>query len=181
MSYQGKLLGIIQIGDPVLLQRAQEIDEIAIQSPGIQELIEDMKVTMYAAPGIGLAAPQVSQSLRIIVFYLPASRDDSQEGAGVPFTVIINPIIEKIGNEFVDDWEGCLSVAGKRGKVARHKKIKYSGYDEKGVWFERQAEGWHARLVQHECDHLDGILYPELIQKEDEFLDVEAWKALNQK
>lgn len=178
-SYQPKVLEIVQAGAPVLCEVAAPVDRVLIRTDRIQHLIKDMQSTMYAAPGIGLAAPQVGVSLRIIVFYLPSARDAS--GIGVPLTVLINPEIDRIGDELAVDWEGCLSVAGKRGKVARHEMIRYRGFDETGNLVSRDAVGWHARLVQHECDHLDGVLYPALMKEEDELLDVEVWRALQEK
>ncbi|CAM9350413.1 unnamed protein product, partial [Ectocarpus fasciculatus] len=154
------VLEIVQVGDPVLTTPAAAVDDSEILSQKIQQLIQDMTKTMYAAPGIGLAAPQIGVSLRIVVFYLPAGRAG---GAEVPLTVLINPSIEKIGDSLTVDWEGCLSVADKRGRVSRHDHIRYRGLDAKGLPVDVTARGWHARVVQHECDHLDGILYPELM------------------
>lgn len=179
IPYQPKILEIAQIGDPVLKTVATDVDLTDIGTFEIQQLVKDMEATMYAAPGIGLAAPQISVSLRIIVFYLPSDRD-APGGNGVPFTVLINPEIEKIGNDVCVDWEGCLSVAGKRGRVTRHQRIRYRGFDQYGSTIVREADGWHARVVQHECDHLDGILYPELMQEEDTLLDVEVWRNFQQ-
>jgi peptide deformylase len=178
-SEDGEVLDIAQIGEEILVKRAAPIAEEMINAEVTQNLIRNMVATMYAAPGIGLAAPQVRQSLRIIVFYLPANRDDSA-GIGVPLTILINPIIEVLDDSPVEDWEGCLSVKDKRGKVRRYRKIRYSGLDENGDKIDRIAEGWHARLVQHECDHLDGILYPEVMKAEDELLDVAVWRSLQQ-
>ena len=163
--------------DPVLKLKAGEVDLALIPCDEIQILLSDMVATMYAAPGIGLAAPQIKISKRIIVFYLPANRDDVNK-VGVELTRLINPIITPITEETCVDYEGCLSVPQMRGKVARYKKIRYTGYSETGEFIERIAEGWHARLVQHEVDHLDGILYPELMAEEDQLITTEAWKAL---
>ena len=171
-----KLLPIAQTGDPVLERIADEVDLESISTQEIQDLISSMKMTMYAAPGIGLAAPQVSRSLRIIVFYLPATRDDVN-GKGISLSVLINPHIQVLDNDRIIDWEGCLSVQGKRGKVSRANHIRYSGFDECGRFVDVEAKGWHARLVQHECDHLDGILYPTLISEEDSLISVEEWRA----
>lgn len=170
-----RVLEIAQIGDPQLVQKAEPVDPSTITDPEFQNLLRNMEATMYDAKGIGLAAPQIRVSKRIIVFYLPASRDSC--GVDVPFTVLINPVIEILETERVSDWEGCLSVAGKRGMVPRYTKIRYSGLDANGKQISRVAEGWHARVVQHECDHLDGILYPEVMAGEDDLLSIEEWKA----
>jgi peptide deformylase len=176
-EYVPKVLEIVQVGAAVLLRRAEAVDEAAIHTPVLQRLVQDMRATMIAAPGIGLAAPQIGQSLRIVVFYLPDSRDPS--GVGVPFSVLINPLIEKLGDAESADWEGCLSVAGKRGLVSRPARIRYTGLDENGEAVDVVAEGWHARVVQHEVDHLDGVLYPTRMQGGDELLDVEEWRRLH--
>ena len=169
-------LPIVQTGDPVLLQVAAPFDLDKILEPDTQAFIQRMIATMYSAPGVGLAAPQVGISLRILVFYLPATRDDVL-GIGVPLTVLINPVLEIIDSDPIIDWEGCLSVAGMRGKVSRAKKIRYYGLNDKGERVDRVAEGWHARLVQHENDHLNGILYPALMDAEDQLIDVSVWRA----
>lgn len=172
-----KLLGIATDDDPFLKTVASPVDDFS--DPSIQQLIVDMIATMYNAPGIGIAAPQVRRSLRIIVFHLPAARDDVNH-EGVPLTVLINPIVEPIGDEKVSDFEGCLSVPGMRGKVNRFRNIRYSGYSAQGEYISREAAGWHARLVQHEFDHLNGVLYPELMAEEDRLLTVGEWKALTE-
>ena len=161
--------------DPIL--KIPGIDVEDVMSPDIQQLIVDMLATMKFANGIGLAAPQISVSLRIMVFYLPAARDDINN-VGVPETVLINPIIKPLNDETVVDFEGCLSVPGFRGQVKRFKRISYTGFNQFGEFIERIAEGWHARLVQHEFDHLNGVLYPELMAHEDKLLTLEEWKIL---
>lgn len=171
-----KILPIAIDDAEVLKKVAKEIPLSDIASDFIQQLIVDMFATMRHAPGIGLAAPQIFESIRLIVFYLPAARDEL--GIGVPDTVLINPIIEKLDDEIDLQYEGCLSIPGLRGKVERFKKIKYSGYNQYGEYFERVAEGWHARLVQHEVDHLNGIVYPELMREEDSLITFDEWKAL---
>ena len=163
--------------DPALKIIAKEIDPNTINSAEMQQLFADMEATMYSANGIGLAAPQIRVSLRIMVFYLPAARDDIYH-KGVPVTVLINPTVEPEGDEKINDYEGCLSVPGKRGKVLRYKKIRYTGLSQSGEVIDRVAEGWHARLVQHEFDHLNGILYPELMTEEDKLLTLDEWKAI---
>ncbi|MCK4939295.1 MAG: peptide deformylase, partial [Rhodospirillaceae bacterium] len=119
------------------------------------------------ADGTGLAAPQVHVGLRVVVFFVDASRvseeEELEEGGGIPLTVLINPEIEPLSDEMELGWEGCLSVPGMSGEVPRHTHIRYRGVDLDGKPFEREASGFHARVVQHECDHLDGILYPSRV------------------
>lgn len=169
-----KVLDIATDDDPVLKIKAVEVPD----EQDIKQLVVDMVATMKHANGIGLAAPQIRVSLRVMVFSLPATRDDVNH-VGVPLTVLINPVVVPLGENKVEDFEGCLSVPGMRGKVPRYHKIEYSGLDENGVEIRRVAEGWHARLVQHEFDHLNGILYPELMAEEDKLLTLEQWKALS--
>jgi len=179
-----KLLEIATDDDPYLKIVAKEINEAEIQTTAIQQLVADMIETMHHAKGIGLAAPQIRQSVRIMVFYLPSERDDIHK-VGVPLTILINPTVTPVdeptalnGEVKNVDFEGCLSVPGKRGQVARFNKVLYSGLNEKGEKVERSAEGWHARLVQHEFDHLNGVLYTELMGEEDRLLTLEAYKEL---
>ena len=169
------ILDIATDDDPALKIRAEEV--VNIDASEIQQLVLNMIATMYHANGIGLAAPQVRHSLRIMVFYLPAARDDVN-GVGIPLTVLINPTVTPLSDNRVVDFEGCLSVPGLRGKVPRYYKIEYSGVSELGERITRVAEGWHARLVQHEFDHLNGILYPELMAHEDKLISVDEWKKL---
>jgi peptide deformylase len=149
------ILDIARMGHPVLKGRAQEVGKF--DDPELNAFIEDMKETMVHAGGVGLAAPQVYVPLRIVIFFVPEARNN---GTGVPLTVMINPVIKPVGEDVSEDWEGCLSVPGLTGVVPRWNKIKYSFQDSEGTLRERIAEGFHARVVQHECDHLDGILYP---------------------
>lgn len=159
------ILKIARMGHPILRRPAAAVDDPT--APEIARLIADMIETMADAPGIGLAAPQVHVSRRVVVFHVPKSRatdPDAKEGdAGgpVPLTVLINPVIEPLGDDTAPDWESCLSVPGLTGVVPRFKRIRYRGSTPAGGMVERIAEGFHARVVQHECDHLDGILYPQ--------------------
>jgi len=132
-------------------------------TPEIHELIKDMIETMKDAQGAGLAAPQVGESIQLVIFGVDKNEryPDAEE---VPFTVLINPVITPLTQEKEDDWEGCLSVPGMRGVVPRYKTINYKGFDQYGNEINRNAEGFHARVVQHECDHLFGILYPSRIE-----------------
>jgi peptide deformylase len=150
------ILKIARMGHPALMGTAQPVEDPT--DPRIHGLIADMVETMADAPGIGLAAPQVHVPLRIVVFRVPGERcEDKKE---VPLTVLINPVIEPVGDETEEDWEGCLSVPEMTGRVPRFTHIRYRGQGLDGKAVEREAKGYHARVVQHECDHLDGILYP---------------------
>jgi len=154
------LLKIARMGNPVLRARAAEVADPS--APWVRALVEDMLETMEDAGGTGIAAPQVHAPHRIVVFRVAGERvselpgDDAQA-----LTVLINPVIEPIGDEVALGWEGCLSVPGLRGVVPRHLRVRYRGLGLNGKPIEREAAGFHARVVQHECDHLDGILYPQ--------------------
>ena len=153
------------MGHPVLAKRAVEV--VDPSRPEIRRLVEDMIETMIDANGAGLAAPQVHEGLRVVVFQAPASRSDPGLGDGeafdhtAPLTVLVNPVIEVVEPSLEGGWEGCLSVPGLRGWVERPAHIRYRGLGLDGRTVERVAKGFHARVVQHECDHLDGILYPQ--------------------
>ncbi|MDG0853294.1 peptide deformylase [Roseateles puraquae] len=148
---------ILKMGDPRLLRVAQPVT--AFGTPELKALIADMFETMAAANGAGLAAPQIGVDLRLVIFgYTKNVR--YPEAPPVPPTVLINPVIEVLDGGQTEGWEGCLSVPGLRGVVARHERIRYTGFDAEGQPIDRVADGFHARVVQHECDHLDGILYP---------------------
>ena len=168
------ILKIARMGHPVLRGKAAEIADPG--APEIQRLIADMMETLADAGGAGLAAPQVHQPLRVVIFHLPPEEPPegpdpgADEGAGEaaganrpppePPEILINPVIEPEGEDMAMGWEGCLSVPGLRGLVPRFTTIRYRGLDGEGARVERTASGFHARVVQHECDHLDGILYP---------------------
>ena len=153
------ILKIAKMGHPVLQRKAETVADPS--APEIRTLVHDMLETMVDAPGTGLAAPQVHVPLRVVIFQVSAARAAQQGGEGVPLTVLINPVIEPQGEETNEDWEGCLSVPGLRGLVPRWRRIRYRGQGLQGEAIEREAEGFHARVVQHECDHLDGMLYPQ--------------------
>jgi len=146
------------MGHPVLREKAKPVE--AFGTPELRALLEDMKETMAAKNGAGLAAPQIGVSQRIVIFGVDHNPryPDAEE---VPFTVLVNPKLVMLTREVDEDWEGCLSVPGMRGVVPRYTKLRYTGFDIEGNPIERVAEGFHARVVQHECDHLDGILYPQ--------------------
>jgi len=146
------------MGHPVLREKSKVVEKTG--TPELRQLIADMKETMAAKNGAGLAAPQIGVSQRVVIFGVQSNPryPDAEE---VPFTVLVNPKLVMLTREVDEDWEGCLSVPGMRGVVPRYTKLRYSGFDIEGNPIERVAEGFHARVVQHECDHLDGILYPQ--------------------
>jgi peptide deformylase len=148
---------ILKMGDARLLRVAQPVREFG--TPELAALVADMKETMVAANGAGLAAPQIGVDLQLVIFGFERN-ERYPEAPPVPLTVLLNPRITPLGDEEVDGWEGCLSVPGLRGVVPRWTRIRYSGVDAFGAPIEREAEGFHARVVQHECDHLIGRLYP---------------------
>ena len=152
---------VLKMGDPLLLQRSAEIDPN--DSASLAPLLDDMWDTMAAENGAGLAAPQIGVLKRVVIFGVgrnPRYPDASE----VPQTVLLNPLIEPLDDEMEDGWEGCLSVPGLRGLVPRYRRIRYRGFDQEGKPIAREVDGFHARVVQHECDHLDGILYPRRIR-----------------
>ena len=148
---------ILRMGDPRLLQVAPPVT--AFDTPELHGLIADLFDTMAAARGAGLAAPQIGVNLQLVIFGF-SHNQRYPDAPPVPATVLINPVLEPLGEERVDGWEGCLSVPGLRGLVPRHARIRYSGFDARGNRIEREVDGFHARVVQHECDHLIGRLYP---------------------
>jgi len=148
---------ILKMGDPRLLRIAAPVVEF--DTPDLLALVEDMFDTMRAANGAGLAAPQIGEDLQLVIFGFERN-ERYPDAPPVPLTVLINPVIEPLGDEQVDGWEGCLSVPGLRGVVPRFARIRYRGFDPQGRPIEREADGFHARVVQHECDHLIGRLYP---------------------
>ena len=152
---------VLRMGDPRLLQRSQEIKEFG--TPELQALLQDMRDTMAHLNGAGLAAPQIGVGLRVVIFGVHAN-PGYPNAEEVPDTVLINPVLEPDGTEMEEGWEGCLSVPGMRGVVPRYKRLRYRGVDENGKSFEREVSDFHARVVQHEVDHLEGVLYPMRIK-----------------
>ena len=152
---------ILKMGDPRLLRVAAPVTEFG--SPALDELIRDMFETMAAARGVGLAAPQIGVDLQLVIFGFEHN-ERYPDAPAVPLTVLCNPVITPLSDEMEDGWEGCLSVPGLRGVVPRHRHIRYTGLDPQGNAIDREAEGFHARVVQHECDHLIGRLYPSRIR-----------------
>ena len=152
---------VVRMGDPRLLRRSEEIK--AFGTAELRELLQDMRDTMAHLNGAGLAAPQIGVNLRVVIFGVRAN--PRYPGVGeVPDTVLINPVLTPLDTELEEGWEGCLSVPGMRGLVPRYKRLRYRGFDESGRPFEREVSDFHARVVQHEVDHLDGILYPMRIR-----------------
>ena len=152
---------VLRMGDPVLLQRARPVERF--DTPELHELLRDMDDTMRAKSGAGIAAPQIGVSLQVVMFGVGANPryPDAEQ---VPYTVLVNPVLEPIGEEMEEGWEGCLSVPGMRGLVPRYTKLRYRGFDQHGKPIDRTVSDFHARVVQHEVDHLNGILYPMRIR-----------------
>ena len=157
---------VLRMGNPILLQQAEPVAQF--NTPELHALIQDMQDTMAHMNGAGIAAPQIGVSLQVVIFGVgtnPRYPDAEQ----VPYTVLINPVLTPIQDEIEDGWEGCLSVPGMRGIVPRHTRLHYTGFDQLGNPIDRLVSGFHARVVQHECDHLKGILYPMRIKNLKDF------------
>ncbi|TFZ04886.1 peptide deformylase [Ramlibacter rhizophilus] len=149
---------ILKMGDARLLRVSRPVE--AFDTPELHALVRDMFDTMAAANGAGLAAPQIGVDLQLVIFGSDAPNPRYPDAPLVPRTVLLNPVITPLGEEEEEGWEGCLSVPGLRGVVPRWRRIRYTGVDPQGRPIEREVEGFHARVVQHECDHLQGVLYP---------------------
>jgi len=152
---------VLRMGDPRLIERSAPVTEF--DTPELHALIQDMEDTMHAKSGAGIAAPQIGVQLQVVIFgvgHNPRYPDAEQ----VPYTVLINPVLEPVGDEIEEGWEGCLSVPGMRGIVPRHARLRYLGFDQFGKPIDRTVSGFHARVVQHETDHVHGILYPMRIR-----------------
>jgi peptide deformylase len=152
---------VLRMGDTRLLQRAEPVGQFDTRE--LHALLADMRDTMHHLNGAGLAAPQIGVGLRVVIFGVQRN-PRYPDAESVPETVLINPVITPLDAAIEEDWEGCLSVPGMRGVVPRHAHIRYQGCDEYGALIDRSVSGFHARVVQHECDHLDGILYPMRIR-----------------
>ena len=157
---------VLRMGDPILLQQAQPVEQF--NTPELHALIQDMQDTMAHMIGAGIAAPQIGVSQQVVIFGV-GSNPRYPDAEQVPYTVLINPVLTPIQDEMEDDWEGCLSVPGMRGIVPRHTRLHYAGFDQFGNPIDRLVSGFHARVVQHECDHLIGVLYPMRIKNLKEF------------
>lgn len=162
---------VLRMGDPRLMRRARPVERFGTRE--LSDLLADMRDTMAALNGAGLAAPQIGVDLRVVIFGV-ASNPRYPEAESVPDTVLINPTLQAVGPEIEEGWEGCLSVPGMRGWVPRAYRLRYAGLDAEGRAFERTVEGFHARVVQHECDHLDGILYPMRVRDFTRFGFIDA-------
>ena len=158
---------LLKMGDPRLLQQARPVTEF--DTPVLHQLIADMQDTMAAASGAGLAAPQIGVDLQVVIFGTDAPNPRYPDAPVVPRTVLVNPVITPVGDEEEAGWEGCLSVPGLRGLVPRHRRIRYQGRDPQGRPIDRDVDGFHARVVQHECDHLQGVLYPMRVRDFTQF------------
>jgi peptide deformylase len=150
---------ILKMGTPSLMQPSAPLPKAAFGSGELRDLLADMQETMIDANGAGLAAPQIGENVRVVIFQVQ-NNPRYPDAENVPFTVLINPVITPLSDEMEDGWEGCLSFPGLRGVVPRFTKLRYQGLDEHGNTIDRTVDGFHARVVQHECDHLDGVLYP---------------------
>lgn len=159
---------VVKMGNQQLASPSIAVETQYFNTSELKQILDDMYDTMQARGGVGIAAPQIGHNLRIMMFGFDSNQRYPDEEP-VPFTVLVNPMIEILSDEIIDDWEGCLSVPGLRGLVSRHHQIRYQGYERDGVLVTRIAEGFHARVVQHEYDHLDGILYPERIKNMKNF------------
>ena len=157
---------VLRMGEPLLLEKAQPVT--AFDTPELHALIQDMQDTMSAMDGAGIAAPQIGVSLQVVIFGV-GSNPRYLDAEQVPYTVLINPTLTPVGDEIEDGWEGCLSVPGLRGVVPRYIRLHYTGFDQFGEPIDRLVSGFHARVVQHECDHLNGILYPMRITDLNKF------------
>ncbi|MBV8876796.1 MAG: peptide deformylase [Gammaproteobacteria bacterium] len=151
---------VLKMGEPLLQRVAEPVTGFDAQ---LLELLADMDDTMRALSGAGIAAPQIGVSLRVVIFEL-ADNPRYPHIAPVPYTVLVNPLVTPVTAEQDEGWEGCLSVPGLRGLVPRHRRVRYRGYDQYGAPLDRTVEGFHARVVQHEVDHLDGILFPQRVR-----------------
>ncbi|MFM1910775.1 MAG: Peptide deformylase 1 [Pseudomonadota bacterium] len=152
---------VLRMGEPLLFAKAVPVARF--DTPELHALIQDMHDTMAQMNGAGIAAPQIGVSLRVVIFGV-GSNPRYPDAEQVPYTILINPVLSPVGNAMDDGWEGCLSVPGMRGVVPRYTRLHYTGFDQFGQPIDRLVSGFHARVVQHECDHLDGILYPMRIQ-----------------
>ncbi len=148
---------VLRMGDPRLLEVSRPVERL--DTAELRELLTDMQDTMHALNGAGLAAPQIGVPLRVVIFGMQ-SNPRYPDAEPVPFTVLVNPVLETLGDDLEEGWEGCLSVPGMRGWVPRYKRLRYRGFDASGHAIDRTVDDFHARVVQHECDHLDGVLYP---------------------
>lgn len=166
-SSSSSVRDILKMGDPRLLRVAQEVQEF--NTPALHDLVREMEQVMRAAHGVGLAAPQIGENLQVVIFGTGEPNVRYPDAPVVPKTILINPVLEPLGDAVEEDWEGCLSVPGMRGLVPRYARLRYRGFDVMGQAIDREVSGFHARVVQHECDHLMGVLYPMRIKDMTQF------------
>ena len=162
---------VLKMGDPRLLQQARPLEQF--DTPELHALLADMRDTMAHLSGAGLAAPQIGVGLQVVIFGV-GQNPRYPQAEEIPDTVLINPLLTPLSDELEEDWEGCLSVPGLRGMVPRHARLRYQGYDETGNRIDRSVSDFHARVVQHECDHLLGILYPMRMRDLSKFGFIQA-------
>lgn len=158
---------ILKMGDPLLLRVSRQVD--AFGTPALRALVQDLHDTMRAANGAGIAAPQIGVDLQVVIFGSNETNPRYPDRELVPPTVLVNPVVTPVGEAEESDWEGCLSVPGLRGRVPRWQRVRYQGFDLEGAPIDRSVEGFHARVVQHECDHLMGVLYPMRVRDFSQF------------
>ncbi|MFN4090913.1 MAG: peptide deformylase [Alphaproteobacteria bacterium] len=171
------ILKIARMGHPVLTRRAEPVG--SADDPELRRLVRDMTETLADAGGVGLAAPQVHVSRRVIVYHVPATRAGAEDepGAAVPLSAVVDPVLQPVGDAMEVGWEGCLSMPGLRGAVPRHRTVRLTGRDPDGRPIALAASGFHARVLQHEVDHLDGILYPMRMNDLSRFAYYEEWQT----
>ena len=167
------ILKVARIGHPVVRARADEVARDRIARPDIQRLIDDMIETMHEYDGVGLAAPQVHVGLRLAV--IEVSEEDERTKVAVPLTVLVNPVVRPLGQGTVEGWEGCLSVPELRGLVPRHQRLELAALDREGKPFRVEASDFFARVIQHECDHLDGTVYLDRMKSPRSLSFIDEW------
>ena len=167
------ILKVARIGHPVVRARATDVPRERIAAPETQRLIDDMIETMHEYDGVGLAAPQVHVGLRLAVIEVP--EDDERAEGGVPLAVLVNPVVHPLSDEKVDGWEGCLSIPDLRGVVPRFRRVSLSALDRRGKPFRVDADDFFARVIQHECDHLDGSVYLDRMQNARSLSFIDEW------
>jgi peptide deformylase len=168
------ILKVARIGHPAVRARAEDVPADRVRSRALQRLIDDMVETMHEYDGVGLAAPQVHVGLRLAVIEI--SSDDDRAREAVPLTVLVNPKVRPLGKERVEGWEGCLSIPGLRGTVPRHQRLELRALDRQGKPFRVEAEDFFARVIQHECDHLDGSVYLDRMKEMTSLSYLEEWE-----